>query len=304
MINNTTCQCAACRNMGKLDLKLFIHYGPYVETTIGGRTELGGSDVILIHRLMKNTIVADTGVAAYAAFTAAAVDAIGIPDYFAEGHHHTETIDKFGDVAIIVIDMQPLWRDHRSRETVTVPEDDIWFPDVVGEVPAPPDRTWHYLTHPDRRGDWVDGVVKFTRTNSDRGRVAAGTVDHCAHGDGRVSVFTMRDVRPYDHVTFDIALPLNGVVRTTIFLTPSPAGSRITVRSGKPTTANPFTRTLLRALSARQAGPVRKGWLDGLANLARLAEREIPGTLGEHPAHVPVPEAVRAAVAAHLPPAA
>jgi uncharacterized protein YndB with AHSA1/START domain len=300
MINNTTCRCAACANMRKLDLKLFVHFGTYVEQSIGGRTELGGSDVILIHRLMKNTIVETTGIAAYAAFTDAAVNAIEVPEYFADAARHTETIEKFADCELFVVDMKPLWQDHRQRETVTV-EGELWFPDVVREIAAPPDRCWHYLTHPDRRADWWETVLRLSRSGGERGRLAPGTVDHCAHGDGRTTVFTMRDVRPYDHITFDIATPLGGTVRETIFVEPTSAGSRITVRTGRPTTANPFTQTLLRVMSLRIAGGVRAGWVSSLDTMAQLAEREVPGTLGEHPAHVPVPDAVRAAVGARLP---
>jgi hypothetical protein len=49
------------------------------------------------------------------------------------------------------------------------------------------------------------------------------------------------------------------------------------------------------------AAPARSFAATGLDNVARLAEAEVPGTIGRHLAHVPVADAVRAAVAAHLP---
>jgi hypothetical protein len=54
-------------------------------------------------------------------------------------------------------------------------------------------------------------------------------------------------------------------------------------------------------MSLRIAGGVRASWVTSLDTMAQLAEREVPGTLGVHPAHVAVPDAVKAAVAAHLP---
>ena len=39
---NTTCQCNACKNMGKLDLKMCIHYGEYLVQKLGDREELLG----------------------------------------------------------------------------------------------------------------------------------------------------------------------------------------------------------------------------------------------------------------------
>ena len=43
---NTTCSCNACRNMGSLDLKFFLHHGEYATQTLAGRTELQGPEVI------------------------------------------------------------------------------------------------------------------------------------------------------------------------------------------------------------------------------------------------------------------
>ena len=58
---NTTCECNACSNMTSLDLKIFLHYGDYLVQELGGATELQGSDVILVNRLMKNSVKEKTG---------------------------------------------------------------------------------------------------------------------------------------------------------------------------------------------------------------------------------------------------
>src|ERR1700710_2064653 len=73
---NTTCTCNACRNMGALDLKFFLHHGEYAMQSLAGRTELQGPEVIRLHRLMKNTVTKQTGIKAYALVTQQAVDAI------------------------------------------------------------------------------------------------------------------------------------------------------------------------------------------------------------------------------------
>ena len=53
-----TCRCEACNNIAQLKLKAFLHVGPAVIKRIRQFEELGGEDVILIHRLLKNTIPA------------------------------------------------------------------------------------------------------------------------------------------------------------------------------------------------------------------------------------------------------
>src|ERR1700674_100569 len=89
MLVNTTCTCAACRNISNLDLKLVVHYGEYIEQDIADRKELSGPEVILIHRLMKNKITAATGIRAYAAFTEAAAAAARPKEHFARAAPHT-----------------------------------------------------------------------------------------------------------------------------------------------------------------------------------------------------------------------
>ncbi|MEA2899349.1 MAG: hypothetical protein QOJ84_4964, partial [Bradyrhizobium sp.] len=94
---NTTCSCNACRNMGSLDLKFFLHHGEYATQTLAGRTELQGPEVIRLHRLMKNSVTKATGIKAYALVTQQAADAIGLPDFFLSAIRHVEHNDDFGD---------------------------------------------------------------------------------------------------------------------------------------------------------------------------------------------------------------
>ena len=47
----------------RLDLKLFVHHGPYVRSRIAGRDELAGTDVILAHRLLKGAASRRTAMA-------------------------------------------------------------------------------------------------------------------------------------------------------------------------------------------------------------------------------------------------
>ena len=42
---NTTCTCNACRNMGSLDLKFFLHHGEYAVQTLAGREPVQGPEV-------------------------------------------------------------------------------------------------------------------------------------------------------------------------------------------------------------------------------------------------------------------
>lgn len=53
---STPCKCAACSNVDELRLKIIVHSGRAVYHTIAGLPQIAGTDVILAHRLLKNSV--------------------------------------------------------------------------------------------------------------------------------------------------------------------------------------------------------------------------------------------------------
>lgn len=53
------CMCKACANIEKLKLKIIVHSGEAVFSKIGPFSRLSGVDVIVVHRLLKNSVEAD-----------------------------------------------------------------------------------------------------------------------------------------------------------------------------------------------------------------------------------------------------
>lgn len=54
--HNNVCQCGACTSATNLTLKFISHFGELEEVSIDKFNKLIGSDVILVHRLLKNSI--------------------------------------------------------------------------------------------------------------------------------------------------------------------------------------------------------------------------------------------------------
>ena len=50
------CKCGTCVDIGNLKLKSFVHFGDFLIKEINQFKEIAGQDVILAHRLMKNSI--------------------------------------------------------------------------------------------------------------------------------------------------------------------------------------------------------------------------------------------------------
>jgi class 3 adenylate cyclase len=54
--DGTPCKCAICTNADELKLKVIVHSGRAVFHSIGQATQVSGADVILAHRLLKNSV--------------------------------------------------------------------------------------------------------------------------------------------------------------------------------------------------------------------------------------------------------
>src|SRR3954447_21680580 len=74
----TSCECNACSRIPDLDLKFVVHHGLAITQKVAGRVELLGSDVVVVHRLLKNDVVEGLGIDAYALLSQACVDAGGL----------------------------------------------------------------------------------------------------------------------------------------------------------------------------------------------------------------------------------
>jgi hypothetical protein len=254
---NTTCTCNACRNMGSLDLKFFLHHGEYATQTLAGRTELQGPEVIRIHRLMKNSVTKNTGIKAYALVTQQAADAIGLQEFFAGAIRHVEHTDEFGDTVCHVYDLAPVFAQWRASRRVFVERGEpLAFESMELDLPVPPAVAWAYVTDVEKKIRWQQGLDGMTMTGLASGRIAPGAIQHCAHGTGK-TVHEIVDWRPFDYVTWHIGTPMGTVARQTAEFTPlDNGGTHLSLRSARVESANAlaqrFVRLMMPLVAAKQ----------------------------------------------------
>lgn len=220
----TTCQCNACRNIPLLDLKVLAHYGDYVAQSIGGHHEMVGTDVNLVHRLLKNHVAEATGWRGYALFTDQALSRLGLKlDGLRE---MSETYD-IGDVKIFVADLKERYQAQRDLRHVVVERDGA---DLLYEFdyPAPPPVIWDWLNDPQKRLQWEFAERRMFPFFLPKGRTAAGAVNHCVHGADLVMIETVLDWRPFDYFTVAQDV-LQAVLMTITFeLQATATGTRMT----------------------------------------------------------------------------
>jgi len=195
----TSCECNACSHIPDLDLKFVVHHGVAILQKVAGRQELLGSDVIVVHRLLKNDVVESLGIPAYALLSQTCIDAAAIDPVALGMTAHTETYDRIGDVATWVLDLERRWQEEEARDRVFVTVEEST---LIVSVPtdAPPQVAWEFITKPGQRMSWQPWVTEVRIEGATGGRRGPGSANHCRHGKDAV-VEEILDWRPYDYVT-------------------------------------------------------------------------------------------------------
>ena len=266
----STCECNACVLVPSLDLKVVAHHGRVIRQRIANWEELVGSDVIIVHRLLKNHVEDAVGANAYAMYTQACIAAMGLADPAAAGLvEHRETFDGVGEIVAWVRDLEAAWQDEEDRARVLVTAAES-ARTVEAVFAAPPPVVWDWVTSPARRIQWQHGVTGIQMVDGTPGRRGVGTVNHCIHGKDAI-VEEVLDWRPYQYVTYRSQMPMPGVpklVNTFELVDLGDGHTRLEMRFGRPRSAKD------RAIAAQLLPMVDQSIQAGLAALRPLIEAD------------------------------
>src|SRR3954451_10036758 len=233
----TSCECNACSRIPDLDLKFVVHHGETLIQKVAGRQELLGSDVIVVHRLLKNDVVDRLEIPAYALFSQASLDAAGLDPAALGMRPHSETYERIGEVRTWVHAPERRGQEEEEQARVFVPpQESILTLSIPTTVP--PQVAWEFLTTPGQRMSWQPWVTEVTVKGATGGRRGPGSANHCRHGKDAV-VEEILDWRPYDYVTDRTILDTpTGPVKVlhTIEFEPVVTGTRIHIRFAAPRT--------------------------------------------------------------------
>lgn len=214
----STCECSACALIPNLNLKLVAHHGSIVIQKVAGRSELVGSDVIVVHRLLKNNI-SDP---AYAFISDACIDVSGLDPKALNMRRHSETYEHIGEVGGWVVDLEQAWGAYRERKQIYVGEKQSAF-SYSHFFPAPAQMVWEYISSPILRTKWGLGLDRIDQLDP-TGRRQQGTLNHCMHGK-EVILQEFIDWRPPRYYTSKATLPGGFVVISTHEIEPVEGGA-------------------------------------------------------------------------------
>lgn len=253
----STCRCQACALIPNLDLKIIAHHGEAAFHTVAGRRELVGTDVILVHRLLKNSISGR----AYAFLSDACISATALDPEALGMQRHTETFEHVGEVGGWVHDLERAWKGMQERRRVYVSEADAAL-SFSAFYPAPPDLVWEFISSPTLRPAWTVGLDRVDQLDPG-GRRRPGTQNHCVHGDMELRQEFV-DWRPPRYHTSKVKLPDGITLVATAEVEPAEGGAVLHERFKRP--PNPQHLAVLKELGAmlEAAHPIEVGQLTEL----------------------------------------
>ncbi|MFP5332708.1 MAG: DUF2652 domain-containing protein [Acidimicrobiia bacterium] len=273
MVMNTLCTCNACANIGNLDLKFFVHHGEFLTQDVGAYRDLVGTDVNVVHRLTKNTVVATAGVTAYALWTETAIAATGLGPMAAGWIPHVETYDDVGAVSCRIQDLHTVWAAATDRQVVDV---DGVFADLSIDIAAPREVVWDRLADPAFR-TVLFGSERQEVEDPVGGRTAPSSTFVCYHGGAMDRLGVGRHLivewLPFERVVIRETFPMPGapVYELQAFeLSETETGTQLRRRCGS--LSGPAFKQLMARAFVRM---LRKQMDDGLRRFKEAVETSV-----------------------------
>lgn len=149
------CKCGACQDIGNLGLKIVGHTGDFAVYNLDKKVKVIGKDVILVHRLLKNSLDSSE----YLLLSAKMLEDMGTQNTSGwEFQMAEETYPVLGEVSVGSVNLGPLLNEVPATPPKDeVPELDSSF-SVEILIEAPLDIIVAYLTDHKTWPNWVAGL--------------------------------------------------------------------------------------------------------------------------------------------------
>lgn len=191
------CSCGACTTSSKLKIKFVSHYGDVVERTINDHFQLMGSDVILVHKFLKNSIDEDEYIIlSEEALLSGEED---IPNWV-KVNNKAENFDGVGEINYSYSSLKdlrsilPEIADKREIETI---DDPIDMSIVINESM---EKVYAALTDAELKLKWVNGLKDIVQEKDRVHRI--GSSHDCVLPIGSIHTETVDNIKSKDSITF------------------------------------------------------------------------------------------------------
>ncbi|MBI4894930.1 MAG: DUF2652 domain-containing protein [Candidatus Aenigmarchaeota archaeon] len=124
--NPPECKCEFCAHVDKMSIKFIVHYGEYTVDQIGPIKSVVGKDIVLAHRLLKNSVKSKS-------YILVTEDALKLDKNYQDGlkDAHIENVEYFGDVRVGVKHFE--WDEGKKGNVITGEDGKKGFLGVFGK---------------------------------------------------------------------------------------------------------------------------------------------------------------------------
>lgn len=172
------CQCGACRTANNLTLKFIIHAGPVGSFHVGNNFKLIGKDIIILHRLLKNSIPLNE----YLLFTE---PFFGILETEKLNNQKLSAINEREEFDNVLVNYKyvPI---HHWLQDIKMPDEDkaeiqaklVPVITVSREINSSAGKLFSYIADLSKRVEWMNGVKKIEYISNEKIN-QSGTIHKC-----------------------------------------------------------------------------------------------------------------------------
>ena len=181
------CRCGACETAARLSLKFIVHSGNIQPINIKNFIKLHGPDVILAHRLLKNSIVQNEYVLFTDNFKNALSDGSLAKQFswikLMEGADEPDTGDK---IKYSYIPLQELFKFVKEPKKITIPELSPRKLKLEVVINKSVDDIYDIFTNLNRKMEWEDTILDIIPQDDKINQ--AGSVHTCVIDQGRLDI--------------------------------------------------------------------------------------------------------------------
>jgi len=208
---NNICRCGACLRVGDLTLKFVVHYGEIQEYKVKQFTNIIGKDVILVHRMLKNSL----SLKEYILFTdkyLSTQDSEAIKEYCP----HIEEYENFGEVKLSYVSLKDL-RNKLSKmpvEEEKIP--DNFIPLINITINKNLLFVYQNLIDNEKKLKWIPGIKEIIQKSN------INRINHkhtCIFEDGSLELNTVNNASDNERMFFaEEGLSASGIYFRNEFL--------------------------------------------------------------------------------------
>ncbi len=239
---DNVCQCGACTSTNKLTLKFITHFGEIREVQIQNFKKLIGGDVILIHRLLKNSVPHNE----YLLLTENylnSLNGLDIKDEWITFNDIFEEIENFGKVKAKYVILSPL------REYIKIPGKNLIantllktaeFSEIIN---APMLSVHKELINIENKKFWTVGL-KSVSGNTKLNRINA--THTCAFENMKLLITTINNFKAKDEISYTekVEVSQDLILVFEYFLKNSNSSTKLNLRISRIKTEDHFNNTV------------------------------------------------------------